>query len=269
GEWYIRGIRDDGDGIGSSRNNEGRIFMNAQSWAVISGVAEGERAKTCMDSADRLLITSRGPKILSPSYTQVDPGIGLATRCVPGKKENGAIFNHVAAWAILANTLIGEGNRAYDYYRKTMPMVQADPDPNLYKMEPYVYSEYVTSDDHPTFGQASHSWLTGSAVWMLRDGLDYMLGVRPTYDGLMVDPCIPEEWGGFKVTRTFRGATYEIEVSNPERVQRGVRELIMDGKTLTGNILPCVESGRFVKVTCIMGDVAKERTSGNSSHRKE
>ena len=125
GEWYIRGIRDDGDVIGSSKNAEGKIFMNAQSWAVISGVAGPERGRQAMDSASKLCITLRGPKILSPSYTQLDEGIGLATRCVPGKKENGAIFNHVAAWSILANCLLGEGNRAYDWYRRTMPMVQA------------------------------------------------------------------------------------------------------------------------------------------------
>lgn len=254
GEWYIRGIRDDGDVIGSRRNNEGRIFMNAQSWAVISGVADKERADLAMESAHRLLITSRGPKILSPSYTQVDPGIGLATRCVPGKKENGAIFNHVAAWSILANALIGKGNRAYEYYRKTMPMVQADPDPDLYKMEPYVYSEYVTSDDHPTFGQASHSWLTGSGVWMLRVGIDYILGLRPTYDGLILDPCIPAEWNGFKITRKFRGATYQIEVRNPSHVQRGVASIEMDGKPIKGKLIPCAKPGQVVKVLCTMGE---------------
>jgi len=253
GAWYIRGIRDDGDVIGSSRNTEGRIFMNAQSWAAISGVAEGDRARQAMASADELLITSRGPKILSPSYTQVDPGVGLATRCVPGKKENGAIFNHVAAWAVLGNAVIGEGNRAYSYYRKCMPMVQSDPDPELYKMEPYVYSEYVTSDDHPTFGQASHSWLTGSGVWMFRDGLDWILGVRPTYDGLIVDPCIPDEWDGFKVTRKFRGATYEIEVRNPNHVQHEVVSLEIDGRKVEGNKLPVVAVGKTAKVVCVMG----------------
>lgn len=252
GEWYIRGTRDDGGVIGSSKNTEGRIFMNAQSWAVISGVADTERGRTALDSADRLLITLRGPKILSPSYTQVDEGVGLATRCVPGKKENGAIFNHVAAWAILANVIAGNGDRAYDYYRKTMPMVQAG-DPDVYKMEPYVYSEYVTSDDHPTFGQASHSWLTGSGVWMLRDGIDYILGVRPTYDGLIVDPCIPAAWDGFKITRRFRGATYEIEVRNPDHVQHGAARLEMDGEVVEGSILPVVEAGRTVHVVCVMG----------------
>lgn len=253
GEWYIRGIRDDGDVIGSSRNKEGRCFMNAQSWAAISGVAEGERAKITMDSADRLLITSRGPKILSPSYTQVDPGVGLATRCVPGKKENGAIFNHVAAWAILGNCVIGEGNRAYSYYRKTLPMVQSDPNPDLYKMEPYVYSEYVTSDDHPTFGQASHSWLTGSGVWMFRDALDYILGIRPTYNGLMIDPCIPDLWDGYKVTRRFRGATYEIDVKNPNHIQNGTVSIEIDGKPIQGNVLPLIERGKTAEVKCTMG----------------
>ena len=252
GEWYIRGIRDDGDVIGSSRNKEGRIFMNAQSWAVISGVANDERAHLSMDSADKLLTTSRGPKILSPSYTQVDAGVGLATRCVPGKKENGAIFNHVAAWAILGNAILGEGNRAYDYYRKTLPMIQAH-DPDVYKMEPYVYSEYVTSDDHPTFGQASHSWLTGSGVWMFRDGLDYILGVRPTYNGLIIDPCIPDNWDGFKVTRKFRGATYEIEVKNPNHVQHGVKSIEIDGKAIVGDVLPIIEAGRTAKIACVMG----------------
>jgi cellobiose phosphorylase len=252
GAWYIRGIRDDGDVIGSSENSEGKIFMNAQSWAVISGVANGSRGTRAMASADELLITSRGPKILSPSYTQLDEGIGLATRCVPGKKENGAIFNHVAAWAILANLILGEGNRAYEYYRKTLPPVQAH-DPDVYKMEPYVYSEYVTSDDHPTFGQASHSWLTGSGVWMFRDALDYILGVRPTYDGLIIDPCIPDTWGGFRVARKFRGATYRIEVKNPNHVQKGIISLEMDGKLMQGNLLPQADSGRVVDVVCIMG----------------
>lgn len=252
GEWYIRGIRDDGQVIGSSKNSEGRIFMNAQSWAAISGVADDDRAKLAMDSADRLLITSRGPKILSPSYTQVDSGIGLATRCVPGKKENGAIFNHVAAWAILGNCVIGEGNRAYSYYRKTLPILQAS-DPDVYKMEPYVYAEYVTSDDHPTFGQASHSWLTGSGVWMFRDGLDYILGVRPTYEGLIIDPCIPDSWDGYKVSRRFRGATYEIEVKNPNHVQRGVTSLTVDGENVEGNVLPLIESGQTCRVVCVMG----------------
>ena len=251
GEWYIRGTRDDGHVIGSHTNHEGQIFMNAQSWSVISGIAPEDRARAAMNSAYHMLNTPRGPKILAPAYTKVDPGIGLATRCVPGKKENGAIFNHVAAWAILAECLLGNGDRAYEYYRKTVPVNQAS-DPDIYRMEPYVYSEYVTSPDHPTFGEASHSWLTGSGVWMLRDGLDYILGVRPTYDGLFLDPCIPGTWDGFSITRKFRGATYETEVENPSHVQHGVARIEVDGKPIKGRVLPVFNRGVH-KVRCWMG----------------
>jgi len=252
GEWYIRGTRDDGEVIGSSRNEEGRIFMNAQSWAVISGTAPPYRANIAMDSAYRLLNTARGPKILAPSYTKVDSGIGLATRCVPGKKENGAIFNHVAAWAILAEALLGNGDWAYEYYRKTIPMLQAA-DPDVYKMEPYVYCEYVTSPDHPTFGQGSHSWLTGSAVWMLRAGLDYILGIRPTYDGLLIDPSIPHEWDGYRIIRRFRGAIYEIEVRNPKHVQHGVTSIELNGRPVEGRNLPVLPAGAVGQVNVTLG----------------
>ncbi len=131
-------------------------------------------------------------------------------------------------------------------------MVQAT-DPDVYKMEPYVYSEYVTSDDHPTFGQASHAWLTGSGVWMFRDGLDYILGVRPAYDGLLIDPCIPDSWDGYKVTRKFRGATYQIEVKNPNHVQRGVASITVDGQPIEGNVIPAFDKGSLVRVVCVIG----------------
>jgi len=252
GEWYIRGTRDDGGVIGSSRNEEGRIFMNAQSWAVISGIASADRARVAMDSAYRMLGTERGPKLLHPAYTKVDQGVGLATRCVPGKKENAGIFNHVVAWAILAECLLGNGDRAFEYYRQTLPMNQAH-DPDLYKMEPYCYSEYVTSPDHPTFGQASHSWLTGSAAWMLRDGLDYILGIRPTYDGLLVDPCIPSSWPGFTATRKFRGAEYRIRVRNPKHINGGVKSLKVDGRRIESNRIPLAAPGSVCEVECDIG----------------
>jgi len=251
GEWYIRGTRDDGRPIGSHTNDEGRIFLESTTWAVISGIAPTDRARITMDSVYKHLNTPRGPQILSPAYRRVDPGIGLATRCVPGKKENGAIFNHPVAWAILAECILGNGSRAYEYYRKTIPINQAR-DPDIYRMEPYVYSEYVTSPEHPTFGEASHSWLTGSAVWMYRDGLDWILGVRPTYDGLVIDPCVPSEWDAFSVTRKFRGATYQIEVENPNHVERGIGSLEIDGKKVEGNILPVFSDGLH-KVRVVMG----------------
>ncbi len=248
GEWYIRGTRDDGGVIGSASNEEGKIFMNAQSWAVISGIASKERARIAMDSAYKLLNTPRGPKILSPAYRKLDPGIGLATRCVPGKKENGSIFNHVVSWAILAECLLGNSDRAFEYYKKTLPMIQAE-DPDLYKMEPYCYSEYVTSPEHPTFGQASHSWLTGSAAWMLRDGIDYILGIRPEYHGLRIDPCLPSAWNGYEAVRYFRGCKYRVKVINKSNNKQNMR-LMINGNKIEGNKVPIMTKDCICDVYC-------------------
>mgnify|MGYP002683188167 CR=1 FL=1 len=143
GEWYIRAINDLGDPIGSKDSPEGKIFLNAQSWAVISGVAEGERAQSAMASAGRLCKTPKGPKILHPAYTQVNGNIGLATRCVPGKKENGAVFNHPVSWAYLAELLLKHADTAFQYYKQALP-INPVVDIDRYEMEPYVYSEYVT-----------------------------------------------------------------------------------------------------------------------------
>jgi cellobiose phosphorylase len=236
GKWYIRGTNDERKVIGSSRNEEGRIFLNTQSWAVISGIADAERALQCMESVQEHLETPKGPKILHPAYTKVDDTIGLATRCVPGKKENGAVFNHPVSWSILAECLLGHGNRAFEIYQKALPMNPVI-DIDRYEVEPYVYAEYVTSPDHPTFGQASHSWLTGSSTWMLRGALDYILGIKPTYCGLRIEPCIPSHWKSYCVKRCFRGIDYEIAVLNPENVQKGVREVKFEGIKLTSNLI--------------------------------
>lgn len=248
GEWYVRGFRDDGGVIGSRTNAEGRIFLNAQSWAVISGIAPPDRADLCMQRAYEMCGTTRGPKILSPAYRTLDPGIGLATRCVPGKKENGAIFNHPAAWAVLAEAMLGNGDRAFEYYSQTNPINQAS-DPDIYQMEPYVYSEYVTSDEHPTFGQASHAWLTGSAVWMYRAALDWILGVRPDYDGLVVSPSLPSAWAEARVTRRFRGCLYDIHITNTRRSRGGEASLSVNGASHEGP-LPAGSPDERFSVEC-------------------
>ncbi|MDZ7293840.1 MAG: glycosyl transferase family 36 [candidate division KSB1 bacterium] len=236
GEWYIRGTNDWGEVIGSARNREGRIFLNTQSWAVISGVAPRERALQCMEAVRVHLDTPKGPKILHPPYRTIDPHIGLATRCVAGKKENGSVFNHTVSWAILAECILGRAERAFDLYKRALPMNPVV-DIDRYEIEPYVYAEYVTSPDHPTYGQASHSWLTGSSAWMLRDVLDYILGVRPTYQGLLIDPCVPAGWASFRVHRRFRGHLLDVEVLNPDHVNSGVLEVEVAGKPLSGNLI--------------------------------
>ena len=252
GEWYVRGTNDEGDVIGSKKCEEGKIFLNTQNWAVIGGVANRERAITAMNSVKKHLDTPKGPKLLHPAYTKINPNIGLATRCVPGKKENGAVFNHGVSWAILAECLLGRGDIAYEYYRKALPMNPVI-DIDRYEVEPYVYAEYVTSPDHPTFGQASHSWLTGTAVWMLRNGIDYILGAQPTYDGLKINPCISSGWRKYKITRRFRGDIYEITVKNPNGVCTGIKSIKVDGKKIKGDILPLFGDKQVHKVDVIMG----------------
>ena len=252
GKWYIRATNDNGEVIGSHKCREGKIFLNTQSWAVISGVASPERAIRCMDSARKYLLTPKGPKILHPPYRTIDPEVGLATRCVAGKKENGAVFNHPVSWSILAETILGRGDNAFEYYKKAIP---GNPvvDIDRYKMEPYVYSEYITSPDHPTFGQASHAWLTGSSTWMLRDGIDSILGVSPDYNGLKINPVIPSHWKEYRIKREFRGTIYYIEVYNPDGVSTGIKSIEFNGSSLKGNILPIIKGKKKVKVVVIMG----------------
>ncbi len=260
GAWYIRATNDLGEVIGSAKNEQGRIFLNTQSWAIISGVADGKRAVQCMQSVAEHLDTPKGPKILHPAYTKIDPNVGLATRCVAGKKENGAVFNHPVSWAILAECLMGNGDRAYDIYQKALPMNPVI-DIDRFEVEPYVYAEYVTSPDHPTFGQASHSWLTGSSTWMLRDGIDYILGARPEYKGMRIDPCIPKDWKQYSLKRKYRGKVYHIEVENPDGRNKGVRSILVNNKRIKGNLInltdpeirPLIDDHNEIQVRAVLG----------------
>jgi cellobiose phosphorylase len=236
GNWYLRAFRDDGSSVGSSSHAQGQIFLNAQSWAVISGLATKERSDLALASCRQHLSTPYGMQIVYPSYTQVEDNTGLISRCVPGKKENGAVFNHASSWFVLASLLNGEVEFAWEVYQKMLPLNSAT-DRDRYEVEPYVFAEYVTSPDHPTQGQASHSWLTGTAVWMLRIGLDYLLGFRPTFSGMIVDPHIPKHWQGFKATRKFRGKTLHLEVQNPHSLNSGVTSLLVNGEEIEGNFL--------------------------------
>jgi cellobiose phosphorylase len=235
GDWYIRAFGEAGRKIGSKANAAGRIFINTQSWAVIAGLPDRARLVRAMDSLAERLDTPYGPKICAPAFREIDPAIGLITRCVPGKKENGAVFCHPAAWAIQAECLLGRGERAYAYFKKLLP---GRIDQATFSAEPYVYSQYITSDEHPAAGKASHSWQTGTAAWMYRVAYDHILGVRPSYAGLVIDPVVPRSWTRFRVERVFRGARYIVEVENPDGVERGVRSIEVDGERVDGPIAP-------------------------------
>ena len=173
GKWYLRAFRDDGSEVGSTKHKQGKIFVNAQSWSVISGLAPLKKAKAAMKSGKKYLTTPYGMQIVYPSYTEVEDNTGLISRCVPGKKENGAVFNHASSWFVLASIINDDVDFAYETYSKMLP-TNSSKNIDRYEVEPYVFAEYITSPDHPTENQASHSWLTGTAVWMLRIGMDYI-----------------------------------------------------------------------------------------------
>lgn len=255
GEWYIRAFGAKRKKIGSKDNKYGKIFINTQSWPAIAELPDKKRVISSLNSAKKYLDSEIGPKICAPAFKEIDKNIGLITRCVAGKKENGAVFNHPTTWLIQAECLVGRGNEAFDYFRKLLPN-RVDSD--IYQAEPYVYSQYITSDEHEYPGKASHSWQTGTAAWMYRIAFDFILGVRPTFNGLLIDPAIPSNWKKFKVERVFRGTRYIIEVENPNSVDYGIKTITVNGEKIQGNIIP-IQTEEIVKVNVTMGSKTSER----------
>lgn len=249
GKWFIRAIGDSGRKIGSKSNQYGQIYLNSQIWAVISKVAEREKLIEALDSVYEYLDSEQGPKICAPAYQEIDPKIGLVTRCVQGKKENGGVFCHPTTWLIQAECMLGRGDRAYYYFKKMLPN-RIDSD--IYYAEPYVYSQYITSDEHSEPGKASHSWQTGTAVWMYRISIDYILGVRAQYSGLKIDPAIPSQWDNIEFDRHFRGTLYKIKIKNPDGIEKGVKEIFVDDKKIKGDILPLLDK-KEANVKVLMG----------------
>jgi len=252
GEWYWRASKDNGELLGSHVNAEGSIYLNSQSWAVLSGVAEGERALQCMDAVREHLDTPYGPALFLPAYSEPDPTIGIITRFAPGTKENGTIFNHPVAWAVIAECILGRGDLAYHYWKESSFLTRGK-NPDLYKAEPYVYAEYIYGPDHPNFGEGEFTWTTGTAAWMWRACTDWILGVRPTFRGLVVDPCFPSHWDRGRISRNFRDATYEVDIENPDHICKGVVELRVDGKEIRGNLLPDFRDGITHRVQVKLG----------------
>jgi cellobiose phosphorylase len=236
GEWYVMYFDHDGTPIGSHKNRYGQIHLNGQSWAVLSGFAAPERARQAMDSVYRHLNTKYGIKLSTPGYNGYDPRYGGVTTYPPGAKENGGIFLHPNPWAMIAETLLGNGDRAYEYYSQINPAAKNDII-DIYESEPYVYPQNILGDEHPQFGLARNSWLSGTASWMYQAGTQWILGIRADYEGLRIDPCIPSRWDGFQARRAFRGVTYHITVKNPKHVCKGVVRTVVDGKQVADNLI--------------------------------
>jgi cellobiose phosphorylase len=211
-----------------------QIGLNTQTWAVIGECASVERASKAMHSAHARLNSPFGLAILAPAYNHTDPRIGGTTTYPPGAKENGGIFCHTNTWAIIAAASLGWSEQAYQYYRQIMPLARQDSD--VFKVEPYVYCANICGPEHPQFGYGRNAWLTGTASWTYVAATQWILGVRPTYNGLKIHPVIPENWPGFTTKRTFRGVSYQIQV---ERVGSGnAVSLRVNGKSIRGDLVP-------------------------------
>ncbi len=240
GDWYVSYFDEQGSTLGSARNQYGRINLNGQTWPVLSGFAAPERARRAMHAVYEKLNTKYGIKLSWPGFNGYDRRYGGVTTYPPGAKENGGIFVHPNPWACMAEAILGNGERAYQYYAQVNPAARNEMI-EIYECEPYVYAQNILGDEHPQFGLGRNSWLSGSAAWNYVAGTQYILGIRQDYDGLRVDPCIPATWDGFRVQRRFRGAYYDICVHNPVHVYKGVARMSVDGREITGNIIPLDE----------------------------
>lgn len=252
GAWYVRYFDHRGQPVGSHMNAAGQIYTNGQSWPVLSGFAPADRARSALDAVYERLNTAHGIKLSTPGYDGFDPEIGGVSTYPPGAKENGGIFLHANPWVMIAETMLGNGDRAFQYYTQINPAAKNDRI-DEYEVEPYVYAQNILGDEHPQFGLGRNSWLSGTASWVYQAATQWILGVRPTYNGLLVDPCIPRAWDGFTVTRRFRGAMYRIGVTNPGHVSRGVQRVEVNGAVISGGVIPVLEDGQVHEICVTLG----------------
>ncbi len=253
GDWFLRAYDYFGKKVGSSENDEGRIFIESQGFCVMAGIGvEDGKAQLTLDSVKKYLDCKYGIVLNNPAFTKYHINLGEISTYPAGYKENAGVFCHNNPWIMIAETIVGNGDRAFEYYKKIAPSYLEDIS-DLHKTEPYVYSQMIAGKDAFRPGEAKNSWLTGTAAWNFYAITQYILGIRPEYDGLLIDPCIPKDWGGFTVQRKFRNAVYKITVKNPEHISKGIGEILVDGKKLNDNILPVLDDGKTHKVTVIMG----------------
>ena len=234
GKWFRRAIMDNGEYVGCENSEEARIWLNAQTWSVLSGMGDAEKSAMAMESVHEILNTPLGIKKIHPPIVNFPTPQEPLTNYNPGTGENGSVFCHANTWAVISECMLGHGNRAYEYYRQLIPSVAMEKAGIWrYKAEPYVYASNIFGPDSLRFGLANVSWLTGTAAWMYVAVSQYILGVRAGYEGLVVAPCLPDSWDHVKVTRKFRDAVYEIEI-----VKGKSSSLTVDGTYVDGMQIP-------------------------------
>ena len=253
GEWFLRAYDFYGNKIGSNENEEGKIFIESQGFCTMAGVGkETGEAKKALDSVKEYLDTDYGIVLNSPAFTTYHIEMGEISTYPAGYKENAGIFCHNNPWIACGETVIGRGDRAFEVYKKIAPAYLEDKS-EIHKTEPYVYSQMVAGKDAVRHGEAKNSWLTGTAAWNFITISQWILGIKPDYKGLRIDPCIPKDWNGYTVKRVFKGTTYNIDIKNPNHVSCGVKELIVDGVSINGNIVTDFDDKKVHQVEVILG----------------
>ncbi len=253
GKWFIRAYDDFGKKVGSDECEEGKIFIESQGFCVMGGCGiEDGRAIEALDSVDERLGTKYGLVLNNPAFTRYVVEYGEISTYPAGYKENAGIFCHNNAWIMCAEACVGRGDKAYDYYTRIAPAFLEDIS-EIHRLEPYVYPQMAAGKDARRFGEAKNSWLTGTASWNFVAISQFILGIQPDFDGLKIDPAIPHDWDGYKVTREFRGDIFEVEVKNPSHVSKGIKSLVVDGKEVEGNVIPMFNDGKKHTVVATMG----------------
>ena len=237
GDWYLRAYRADGLKFGSKENDEASIFLEPQPWAVISGHTSKEQSKKLLNTVNKRLSTDYGLMINDPPVEKTDPKVIKSRLFNKGMKENASIFQHTQSWVVIAETLIGNGNRAYEYFRKFMPSAY-NTEAELRQTEPYVYAQFTNSVYSPRYGASRLPWLSGTASWAYYTAAQFILGVQPDYNGLRIDPCIPSNWKDIKIKRVFRNKIFRIIIKNEKGSQKGIKKLILNGNKINGNLIP-------------------------------
>ncbi|MEI8311215.1 MAG: hypothetical protein WCH98_10715 [Verrucomicrobiota bacterium] len=257
GDWYTRCFDDNGKPLGSHANEFARIFMETQSWALISGAADAGRAGRLIESCDKILGTPVGYLLLAPSFKREDPSIGRISTLEPGICENGTVYSHLNIWMILGLLRYGMGDKAYEVFKKITPGY-VDGDMALKERCPaYMYANCYFGPEHRNNSfQMEFTWITGSLAWFNTVPVQEMLGVRADYDGLVIDPCLPSAWEKCDADRSFRGADYHIEIRNPHRLQRGAVSLTLDGHPVEGNRLPLPLAGARHEIVATLSQPA-------------
>lgn len=243
GNWYIAATKDDGTPLGDPSQEECQIYLNTQTWAIISGVAEEERREKITQAMLQYLECDNGLMLFTPAFKESDKNVGYISRYGPGLRENGGVYMHAATWGVLALARQGLADDALRIFRKLNPILQAQKDAKRYKAEPYVLPGNVDGKDSQFYGRGGWTWYTGSAGWLFSIAVEAICGVQPVLSGLMLNPCIPADWLSLRIRRNFRGATYDITIENPNRVNGGVQEIMLNSSKIAGNVIPPQKSG--------------------------